>query len=97
MIKHFENSLSQMYEQSFNEMYVLNTMINMIKQSCEEKENKSMYYGTNYETIKNISNERNDYINMLAVVSDKISNIMSLFLSMEREIALYKDSNNCCR
>ena len=93
-----KNMLIKMHEKSFSEMYVVNTIISMIKQSCTERENNSQYYGLTEKRIcTKISDERNDYINMLTLLSDKISSLMALYVSMEKEISLYKDANNCSR
>ena len=92
------HKLLKMHEKSFNEMYVVNTIINMMKQSCIERENNCQYYGLKEKKIRHsISDERNDYINMLTILSDKISDLMSLFISMEREFSLDKDTYNSSR
>ena len=43
-----------------------------------------------------LSAERNNYINMLTILSEKISNIMELNIAMENEILLQENSNNGC-
>ena len=93
-----KNILIKTHEKSFHEMYVVNTIISMIKQSCVERENNGQYYGLTEKRIRTlISDERNDYINMLTLLSDKISNLMALFVSMENEFSLNNDTDNCCR
>lgn len=88
MDKTHKQNLLKINEQAFNQMYVVNTLINMTKQSCEERENHGEYYGLKGELLKRISDERNDYINMLSILSDKISSVMSLYVSMEKELTL---------
>ena len=88
MNKDHRKNLIEMNEEAFNQMYVVNTLINMTLQSCEEKENHGEYYGLTGELLKKISDERNDYINMLTVLSDKIDYVMSLYLSIEKELTL---------
>ncbi len=91
------NTIAKINEELFGEIYVLNSAVNMVRNSCFEKENKSIYYGLVNDGVQKISNERNDYINMLTVAADKISNVISLNLAMEKELSLYQDSNDCSR
>ncbi len=91
------NTMAKINEKLFGEIYVLNSAVNMVKDSCSEKENKAIYYGLVNDGVQKMSSERNDYINMLTVAADKISNVMSLNLALEKEISLYQDSNNCGR
>ena len=83
-----KKNILKINEQAFNEMYVVNTLINVTKQTCEEREFNGIYYGLKGDITKKISSERNDYINMLSVLSDKISSIMSLYVLMEKELTL---------
>ena len=87
----------QFYEQSFQKMYVLNSILTLAKESCEERENKGIYYGLKPDKIKQISDERYNYINALSVASDIISNIMKLYLKAEQNICLNQNSDNCSR
>ena len=87
----------QFYEQSFQKMYVLNSIITLAKESCEERENKGIYYGIKPEKIKLISDERHNYINALSVACDIISNIMKIYISAEQEICLNQNTYNCSR
>ena len=92
------DKLVKIHEKSFNEMYVMNTVINMVKHSCEDREFRAEYYGAKSSDIaRKISDERNDYINMLSVVSDRISAIMSLLILMEKEFSLNQNAHNCRR
>ena len=90
-------STETFYQLAFNELYSVNTLINMVKSSCEEKEFNAQYYGIAPECIKLLSAERNDYINMFEIISDKISNILELNLSYEAELTLENNANNCSR
>lgn len=84
------------YEQAFNEIYILNTLISMVKNTCERREYSGDYYGISKEASEKLSNERNEYINMLTVVSDKISHLIKLNLLLEKEMTLQKNTDNCC-
>lgn len=85
------------YQELFNELYVIETIVNMTRNSCLEQEFNGQYYGTTGENSAQLSAERNNYINMLTILSEKISNIMNLNLSAEREVLLQKYSNNSSR
>ena len=92
-----EKELVHFYEQTFREMYILNTIITLIKESCEERENKGIYYGLKSDGIKQISNERHNYINGLDVVKDRLSNILKTYLSAEDTFYLHQNTYDCSR
>lgn len=77
--------IRKFYQDAFSEMYVVNTLINVAKSNCQEKEFKAEYYGIPIKYTNYISDERNDYINILSVVADRISNLIELYLLHENE------------
>lgn len=77
----------------FDALYFANTLVNMTKTSCQDREFKGQYYGMNDDMLKRLSNERNEYIAMLTLISDKLSCILELNLSLEQEIVLHQNSN----
>lgn len=80
------------HDKAFNELYYINTLVNMMKLSCEDKEYKGSYFGMDFEGIKKLSAERNDYINMLTLISDRISTLININLSLEKEL-LHQNTN----
>lgn len=84
-------------QETFGELYVLDTLINMTKESCQDREFSGQYYGIPPEMIAKLSAERNNYINMLTLFSEKVSNIMNLNLRLEQELCLEQNTNNCSR
>ena len=60
----------------------------MTKTSCLERECKGQYYGIPKENLKLLSDERNEYIAMLDLISDKLSDILDINLCMEEELSL---------
>ena len=83
-------------EQIFNELYMADTIVNITRNSCLDREFSGQYYGIPAESSAQLSAERNNYINMLTILSEKISNIMELNIAMENEILLQENSNNGC-
>ena len=90
-------NVPECYQKAFNELYMVDTLIKMTKNFCEEREYKGQYYGISKDSIEALSSERNDYINMLSIASDKVSNIMNLNLLMESEMSLQENSDDCGR
>ncbi len=93
----YRNSLYSKYEQAFNELYILNSLINTTKILCEDREFKGKYYNIDLEKAKMLSEERNEYINMMSVLSDKIKHVINLYLALEKEFTLEQNANNCSR
>lgn len=84
------------YQESFNKLYMINTLINMVRKMCEEREFKGEYYNISKKSAAKLSEERNDYINVLSIVCDSIADVLNLKLKMETEMGLKHNSNNCC-
>ena len=81
----------------FNQLYYASTLVNMTKTSCLEREFSGQYYGTSHDNLKLLSDERNEYIAMLELISDKLSDIMNINLRIEEQLSLYEDADNCSR
>lgn len=86
------NNVCLVHDKAFNELYYVNTLVNMMKSSCEDKEYRGNYFGMDYEGIKKLSAERNDYINMLTLISDRLSSLININLSLEKEL-LHQNSD----
>ena len=83
MTHYQETDLNEFYQEAFREMYVVNTLINAVINNCQGKEFNAQYYGIPTEYTSSISNERNDYLNILNVASDRISKLIELYLKHE--------------
>ena len=85
---HKSTGILKTHEKAFNELYFTNTLVKMIKNSCEKLEYNGEYYGLTSDNKNKLSAERNDYINMLTLISDRISKLENLNLTLEKEILL---------
>ncbi len=88
------NKLLCCYQEAFEELYIIESIVNMTMSSCQEREFSGQYYGIPAENLPQLSAERNNYINMLMLLSERIANIMTLNLSMEKEITLLEQNSN---
>ena len=71
----------------FNELYDTNALVNATKIYCQEREFNGEYYGMPKIYTAKVSEERNQYISLLTIISDKLNNINSINLNLEREIS----------
>lgn len=61
-----------MNDDFLNELEILESIINLFKKSCELCEINSIYYDLAANNIYKLSKERNDYINLLNVLQEKV-------------------------
>ncbi len=80
-------------EELFNELYNAGVLLNATKCCCQDREFRGEYYGIPQSFIVNISNERNEYLSLLTMLSDKISQIYKLSHSIENELTLHHDTD----
>lgn len=78
-----EKEKNEFYQEAFREMYVVNTLIKAVINNCQGKEFSTQYYGIPQEYVYRISDERNEYLNILYVASDRISELIDLYLKHE--------------
>ena len=91
-----KQALQNYCQQAFDELYIVDSIVKMTKNSCLEHEFNGEYYGASCESSKKLSAERNNYINMLTLLSERISNIIHLNGLIENEFLLQNNSNDCC-
>ena len=82
-------------EEICNEIFNADVLVNAVKCCCQQKEFSGEYYGIPQNFIHNISKERNEYLSLLTLLSDKIRHIYKLNNCIENEVTLYKHTNNC--
>ena len=76
------------HDQIMNELYNAKTLVDVAKTSCLARELQGEYYGIPQNYIPLISNERNEYISMFTIISDKLKYTNSLHLNLEHELTL---------
>ena len=81
----------------FDKLHYASTLVNMTKTYCLEREFSGQYYGLQKENLKKLSDERNEYVAMLDLISDKLSDIFNINLNIEEKLSLQKNPDNCCR
>lgn len=77
------------HQRMFNELYIIESIINMTTKSCLEREFNGDYYGMSNKLSAKLSVERNHYINLLNVATERIALVLELNTSAENEILLY--------
>ena len=81
-----------------DELYSTCTLVNATRTSCQFKEFNGEYYGIPQSYVKKISDERNEYLSLLDLISDKIGKAYKINLNLEDKLShLQKDTNDSCR
>ena len=75
-------------EEVIDEVYSADVLLNATICCCQEKEFRGEYYGIPEVFVKKISNERNEYLSLMTLLSDKIRYIGTLHEHIERELTL---------
>ena len=75
--------LKSILDSAYINLFQLETLTELTKNACWEKELSSIYYDTNYDEQINLSKERNNYINMLTIIQDKIANLRKIYCTIE--------------
>ena len=75
------------FQDIFHELFLLESIIKLTKECCLEREVSSQYYNISEEKRRHLSEERNNYINMLSIALDRVKNIEEINTQMEEEIA----------
>ena len=73
-------------DKTFDEIYMLESIIKLIKESCLEKEIDSKYYNLDSFDKILLSEERNHYINLLSMAIDKLSDLKQMNVNLEKEV-----------
>lgn len=77
-------------ENSFEELFAIESIIKLTKEACLEREFASIYYDVPDRNKSVLSEERNHYINMLTIALDKLSLLKDIILVVEDETSRLK-------
>lgn len=83
-------------EDSFSELFALESIIKLTKEACLEREFASIYYELEEKSKTALSEERNHYINMLTIALDKLSNLKQTIHIAEYEAGKLKQNSDYC-
>lgn len=73
-------------DKSFNKLYLLESILRLTKDVCQEKEFLSIYYNLPQKDKYVLSEERNHYINMLDLALDRVSDLKEINYKIENEL-----------
>lgn len=85
-MKPFGKNVHLCCEDSINQLFCLESIIKMTKDSCQEKEFSAKYYNLSPKDKYTLSEERNQYINMLNIALDKVNNVIELNTAIENNL-----------
>ena len=80
------NKLLSYHQESFNELYKIETLVQITRKNFECIEFSGQYYGVPREIAAHLSAERNNYINVLSILSERIAEIINKSILIEDEI-----------
>ena len=74
------------FQTTFDELFLLESIIKLTKESCLDREVTSQYYNLSEEKKRYLSEERNNYINMLSIALDRVKILKEINNQIEEEI-----------
>ena len=74
-------------ESIYDQLFHLESIIKITKDACLDKEFQSVYYNLSSKAKYTLSEERNNYINMLTIALDKISELKAINDNIENELS----------
>ena len=78
----------------FSELFYTNTLVNVTRNCCQEREFKGEYYGIPQHFTEKISDERNEYISLLTLIADRLKLLHDLNMTIEKNLSyLHEDAN----
>lgn len=72
-------------ENLYDELFLLESIIKMTQEVCLKKEFSSNYYNLSGKEKFTLSEERNNYINMLSIALDKVNELKAINNHIENE------------
>ena len=75
------------FDETYDLLFSLESIITLTKEACLEKEVGSKHYNLPLKDKIDLSEERNHYINMLNIALDKVTNLKEINSTVEKELA----------
>ena len=88
MAKIHNSKIVAFNQQTFEELYIIDSIIDVTRNTCENFEFNGQYYGITSEKSRHLSAERNNFINMLNILAEHVENIKDLNIDLEKEVTL---------
>lgn len=70
-------------ESTIDDLFMMESLINLTKESCIKKELESVYYNLDKDMQLKLSNERNNYINLMSIAEEKILHLINKYTKLE--------------
>lgn len=94
----YKSDILSYNDEAFDELQNTSTLINSLLLSCQDKEFRGQYYDIPEKSVYKLSEERNSYLSLLSMASDKLYNLKKIHLNIEKKLStLHKYTDNCCR
>ena len=71
------------FESIFDKIYTLESIIKLTLSNCQDKEITSSYYDVSSKNTIKLSEERNNYINMLTIALEKLEQLKTISSNLE--------------
>ena len=81
-------------EKSADELFTLESIIKVTKDTCQEREVAGNYYDLEENARTSLSKERNHYTNLLNIALDIITNLQRINLEIEIELGKLKQNSD---
>lgn len=76
-------------DEAFSEIYNTSSLIDAVLTCCQDKEFRGIYYDIPKKSAIKLSEERNGYMSLLTMASDKLHNLKQLNIIIEQELTLH--------
>lgn len=82
--------------EAFREIHNTTSLIDAVLTCCQDKEFRGIYYDIPRKSAIKLSEERNGYMSLLTMASDRLNNLKQLNINIENELTLHQNTDNCC-
>ena len=76
-------------DEAFSEIHNTSSLIDAVLTWCKDKEFRGEYYNIPRKYAVKLSEERNQYLSLLTMASDRLHNLKQLNINIEQELTLH--------